>query len=59
MADLIKIYVSEGFDGLVRSDHVPSMAGDDNGTPGYPTVGMVFGIGYIKGILDASGAPYQ
>jgi D-mannonate dehydratase len=29
------------------------MAGDDNGTPGYPTVGMVFGIGYIKGLLDA------
>lgn len=53
MAQYIKMYDDEGFDGLVRSDHVPTMAGDDNSHPSYSVNGSLFGVGYIKGIMDA------
>ena len=53
MAALVKVYRDNGFDGLIRSDHVPSMAGDDNSRPGYSMNGALFGTGYLKGLLDA------
>lgn len=53
MAQYIKMYADEGFDGLVRSDHVPTMAGEDNNRPSYSVNGSLFGVGYIKGIMDA------
>jgi len=37
----------------VRSDHVPTMAGESNGQHGYGMKGNLFGIGYMKGIMDA------
>ena len=53
MARYIKMYSDQGFDGLVRSDHVPTMAGEDNDHPSYSMNGSLFGVGYIKGIMDA------
>lgn len=53
MARMLKMYDEEGFDGIVRSDHVPTMAGESNGNPGYMMNGNLFGIGYLKGVLDA------
>ena len=53
MAAMVKVYRDCGFDGLIRSDHVPAMEGDDNSRPGYSMNGALFGTGYLKGILDA------
>ncbi|MCX2450153.1 mannonate dehydratase [Pedobacter sp. PLR] len=53
MPDMFRGYRDAGFTGPLRSDHVPSMAGDDNAQHGYTINGSLFGVGYIKGIMDA------
>ena len=53
MFKLMKAYKAIGFDGPLRSDHVPSMAGENNEHVGYEMKGNLFGIGYIKGLMDA------
>jgi len=42
-----------GFDGPMRPDHVPTMAGESNDAPGYETKGRLFAIGYMRGLLEA------
>ena len=39
-------------DGPMRPDHVPTMAGEDNSNPGYHTMGRLFAIGYMRGLLE-------
>lgn len=56
---LLKMYADEGFDGIIRSDHVPTMAGEDNNSPSYSMNGSLFGVGYIKGIMDAYRIPKE
>ena len=56
MAAAVRAYARLGYQGPVRVDHVPTMAGEDNQTPGYATVGRLFAIGYLKGLLDATGS---
>jgi len=46
-----------GFDGPLRCDHVPTLAGEANDQPGYGTLGRLFADGYIIGLLDALGIP--
>lgn len=53
MFRMMKAYKQVGFDGPLRSDHVPTMAGETNDSCGYEMKGSLFGIGYIKGLLDA------
>ncbi len=53
MFAMMQAYKNIGFDGPLRSDHVPTMAGENNDHPGYEMKGNLFGIGYIKGLLDA------
>lgn len=53
MFKMMNGYKEIGFKGPLRSDHVPTMAGEDNEHPGYEMKGNLFGIGYIKGLLDA------
>ncbi|MDR1534937.1 MAG: mannonate dehydratase [Planctomycetota bacterium] len=49
----MKAYLEAGFDGYMRCDHVPAMAGDDRGAyPGYAALGKLFAIGYMKGLID-------
>jgi mannonate dehydratase len=55
MVEMFRIYKAIGFNGPLRSDHVPSMAGDNNEQHGYTIKGNLFGIGYIKGIMEAVG----
>ncbi len=55
MAAMLKEYADAGFDGIIRSDHVPTMAGEDNSLPSYGMNGNLFGIGYIKGLADGLG----
>ena len=50
---MMKAYKETGFDGPLRSDHVPTMFGESNKHVGYEMKGNLFGIGYIKGLMDA------
>jgi mannonate dehydratase len=54
MAACMAAYEEVGFDGPMRPDHVPTMAGEDNSNPGYHTQGRLFAIGYMKGVLEAA-----
>jgi xylulokinase len=43
-----------GFDGPMRPDHVPALAGESNESYGYATLGRLFAVGYITGLRDAT-----
>jgi mannonate dehydratase len=53
MAACIRAYRDVGFDGPARPDHVPTMAGDTNDVPGYSSIGRLFAIGYLRGLVQA------
>ncbi|WP_046243495.1 SDR family NAD(P)-dependent oxidoreductase [Hymenobacter terrenus] len=55
MAAVFRAYQAVGFAGPIRSDHAPTMAGESNAQPGYEAKGHLFGIGYMKGLMDALG----
>ncbi len=55
MFKLMQAYHHIGFKGPLRSDHVPTMYGESNEHAGYEMKGNLFGVGYIKGLLDALG----
>jgi mannonate dehydratase len=48
----MQAYYDVGFKGPIRPDHVPTMAGDSNEHPGYSTIGALFAIGYIRGLME-------
>ncbi len=50
----MRTYYEVGFDGPARPDHVPTMEGEDNKNPGYELLGRLFGVGYIKGLMEAA-----
>lgn len=54
MYEAMKAYAECGFDGPARPDHVPTMEGESNEHPGYETLGRLFGVGYIKGLMEAA-----
>jgi len=54
MWEAMKTYVELGFAGPLRPDHVPTMAGEQNLTPGYDVLGRLYAIGYIKGLHEAA-----
>jgi mannonate dehydratase len=53
MAKMMRLYNSFDLNIPIRSDHVPTMAGESNEHFGYEMKGNLFGIGYIKGLMDA------
>ena len=53
MLECMKAYREVGFDGVCRPDHVPTMEGDRNDSPGYSSIGRLFAIGYLKGLREA------
>ena len=53
MAACMRAYRDIGFDGVCRSDHVPTMDGDSNERPGYSTIGRLFAIGFIRGLIQS------
>jgi mannonate dehydratase len=53
MAKMMRLYHSFNLNIPLRSDHVPTMAGETNEHFGYEMKGNLFGIGYIKGLMDA------
>ncbi|WP_416440748.1 mannonate dehydratase [Leeuwenhoekiella sp. A16] len=52
MAKLMQILYDSGFKGPIRPDHVPTMGDDTTGFPGYTTLGTLFAIGYMRGLID-------
>lgn len=52
MYQMMKLYNQLGIDGYLRPDHTPTMAGEDNDDPGYKTMGRLFSVGYIKGLME-------
>jgi D-mannonate dehydratase len=42
-----------GFDGPMRPDHAPTMAGESNDNSGYMVLGRLFAVGYMKGLIQA------
>lgn len=52
MARMMRIYHDSGFEGPMRPDHAPVLAGEANDRPGYMVQGNIFAIGYMRGILD-------
>ena len=47
-------YYDIGFEGAMRPDHVPTLAGESNNRPGYETLGRLFAIGYIRGLEQSA-----
>lgn len=59
MPALLKHYHDVGFDGPIRVDHVPTMAGERNDTHGYSVLGRLFALGYLKGVAQALKIPME
>jgi mannonate dehydratase len=49
----IAAYKEVGFEGPMRPDHVPTMYGESNEHPAYETLGRLFALGYIRGLIHA------
>ena len=49
----IVAYKEINFDGPMRPDHVPTMHGESNEKPAYETLGRLFALGYIRGLIHA------
>ena len=54
MYECMKHYVSAGFDGCIRPDHVPAMLGEANEHPGYTNLGNLYAVGYMRGLMEAA-----
>ena len=59
MGHMLEAYNAAGFDGPMRPDHAPTMEGESNDRPGYAMMGKIFAIGYMKGLMEARGIPYE
>jgi len=65
MAEMIRHYYDNGFEGPVRPDHAPAMYGetqkDFSGgiSVGYEMTGKIFAVGYIKGICESLNIPLE
>lgn len=53
MLACMEAYREVGFEGVMRPDHVPTLASDGNDKPGYSTLGRLFAIGYMTGLREA------
>src|SRR5262249_54799010 len=50
MLACLRAYREIGFEGVLRPDHVPTLAGESNDLPGYASLGRLHAIGYIRGL---------
>jgi mannonate dehydratase len=58
MVEAIRAYAEVDFAGPARVDHVPSMAGESNTAPGYETLGRLYAVGYLRGLMEAVARDY-
>jgi len=54
MYECIRAYKEVEFDGIMRSDHTPTLASDSASVAGYSTLGRLHAIGYIQGLMNAA-----
>jgi mannonate dehydratase len=54
MAAALRALREVGFNGPIRPDHVPQLAGEDDGEPGYTMLGRLFAYGYIRGLIHGT-----
>jgi len=54
MVAAMRAYREIGFEGSMRPDHVPQLAGEEDGDPGYTMQGRLFAYGYIRGLMQAT-----
>lgn len=53
MVQAMAALVKNGYDGVIRPDHVPDMYGEDGGSPGYGILGNLYAAGYLNGLMEA------
>jgi mannonate dehydratase len=53
MYEAMKAYYDIGFKGSMRPDHVPTMAGEENSSPGYMALGNLWALGYMQGLAES------
>ncbi len=53
MYEAMKAYYEVGFNGPIRPDHVPSITGYEDVGGGYTDLGLLFAVGYMKGLMEA------
>ena len=54
MAACVEAYRDIDFDGVMRSDHVPTLIGEEDQEAGYATLGRLFAVGYLRGLQHAA-----
>lgn len=54
MVAVVRTLKQIGYQGTLRPDHAPSMAGETNTTPGYEMLGRLFAAGYLRGLMQAA-----
>ncbi len=52
----MRAYLESGVDAPMRSDHVPTLAGDSNDRAGYSSLGRLWAVGYMLGLREAAAA---
>jgi len=52
MPAVIRTLKEVNYQGTLRPDHAPSMAGETNETPGYEMLGRLFAAGYLRGLMQ-------
>ena len=52
MTACMQAYKDINFNGVLRPDHVPTVAGDSNENAGYSAFGRLYAIGYIRGLRE-------
>lgn len=55
MVEAMRAYRDIGFTGPIRPDHVPQLAGEEEGEAGYTMLGRLFAVGYMRGLMQAVG----
>ena len=53
MLAALRAYAAAGVDCPARVDHVPTMYGENNDRPGYESMGRLYAIGYLRGLLES------
>ena len=53
MVECMRAYRDVGFDSIMRSDHTPTLEGDDSDVAGYSVLGRLHAIGYMSGLREA------
>lgn len=54
MVAAMRAYRDIGFEGPIRPDHVPQLAGEEDGEPGYTIKGRLFAFGYLRALMQAT-----